>query len=205
VDPTDHAALVALHNSTNGSGWTDSTNWNNGDPCTNNWYGIVCNADATQRVIGIFLDSNNLTGPLPTELGNLTGLQTLDLFDNGLTGPIPSSLGNLSTLFNLYLNSNTLTGPIPSQLGNLTTLLRLWLDDNKLCGNIPTSLDNLTNLMDATGLDLNNNNLFTNVNTALGTFISTKSGGFGDWTTTQTPKGCFPWPTILPAIVGEKQ
>ncbi|WRX21669.1 hypothetical protein QQP08_014156 [Theobroma cacao] len=42
--------------------------------------------------------NNNITGPIPTELGKLSKIQTLDLSDNSFTGEIPTSLGNLRSL-----------------------------------------------------------------------------------------------------------
>lgn len=44
------------------------------------------------------LYSNNITGPIPSDLGNLTSLVSLDLYLNSFTGPIPDSLGKLSKL-----------------------------------------------------------------------------------------------------------
>ena len=44
------------------------------------------------------LNDNDLTGPIPTEFGNLVNLTRLKLDDNELNGKIPSSLGNLSKL-----------------------------------------------------------------------------------------------------------
>ena len=40
----------------------------------------------------LWLDDNELTGAIPSELGNLTSLTRLDLFDNELTGVIPPEL-----------------------------------------------------------------------------------------------------------------
>ena len=45
------------------------------------------------------LYSNQLTGTIPVELGNLSNLQYLQLYSNQLTGTIPVELGNLSNLY----------------------------------------------------------------------------------------------------------
>lgn len=42
--------------------------------------------------------SNNISGTIPKELGNLTMLVSLDLYLNNFTGPIPEELGRLSAL-----------------------------------------------------------------------------------------------------------
>ena len=92
------------------------------------------------------LGENQLTGPIPAELGNLVGLRTLSLNENQLTGAIPAELGNLASLRSLYLRDNQLTGPIPSELGNLASLSRLALSGNQLTGAIPAELGNLASL-----------------------------------------------------------
>ena len=61
------------------------------------------------------LYSNQLTGPVPTELGNLSNLENLSLNNNALTGPIPTELGSLTALRNLALGGNELTGPDPDR------------------------------------------------------------------------------------------
>ncbi|KAK8504756.1 hypothetical protein V6N12_047005 [Hibiscus sabdariffa] len=61
----------------------------------------------------------------------------LNLSHNCLTGPIPSSLGDLSELESLDLSSNKLQGRIPMELNNLGFLEVLNLSQNNLVGLIP--------------------------------------------------------------------
>jgi hypothetical protein len=87
-------ALVALYNSTNGFGWTNNTNW----LVTNtpsDWYGVGIYSG---RVSHLILSSNLLSGPLPSELSNLSFISSLTLDDNLLTGVIPAELSDLSNL-----------------------------------------------------------------------------------------------------------
>src|SRR5688572_8565794 len=78
---TDSLALVALYNSTDGNNWTDKTNWLTGN--VDNWYGIEI---ANSRVTKIALPYNNLAGSIPTEIGNLTKLEYLNLHGNNING-----------------------------------------------------------------------------------------------------------------------
>ena len=87
-----------------------------------------------------------LSGEIPSEIGNLTNLTNLNLSFNELTGEIPTEIGNLTNLESLNLDYNYLTGEIPSSIGNLTNLTYLLLSDNQLTGEIPSEIGNLTNL-----------------------------------------------------------
>ena len=91
-------------------------------------------------------DGVGLTGSIPAQLGNLSGLTSLYLDGNRLTGSIPPRLGRLLKLSWLHLTRNQLTGAIPTQLGALTNLTNLRLEDNRLSGPIPSQLNRLTNL-----------------------------------------------------------
>ena len=64
------------------------------------------------------LDQNELSGEIPPELGNLSGLNRLEIWENRLTGPIPPELGNLTNLTYLSMGGNELTGCVPSALEN---------------------------------------------------------------------------------------
>ena len=139
----DRAALVALYNATGGPNWSSNDNWLSNRPI-GEWYGVT--TDASGRVTAIDLGDNALTGPIPSQLGNLSNLTRLNLAVNQLTGPIPSQLGNLSNLTRSNLTMNRLTGAIPPQLGSLSNLTELYLGDNQFSGPIPSQLGNLTNL-----------------------------------------------------------
>lgn len=113
-------------NSTNGSDWTNNTNWLTGP--VNIWYGIsVINSE----VIQVGLQNNNLTGSIPPEIGNLTKLSVLNLRYNQLSGSIPDGIGNLKLLYLLLINDNFFTGAIPYQIRNLTSLAHIFINNNE--------------------------------------------------------------------------
>jgi len=137
IPSTECEALVALYKSTDGTNWRRNHGWNTNTPCK--WYGVRC---SDGHVTALSLYQNQLSGKIPTELGNLSHLTVLDLSSNQLSGSIPTELGNLSRLKGLSLHSNQLSGPIPTELGNLSHLRSLLLYKNQLCGKIPSELRN---------------------------------------------------------------
>lgn len=140
---TERDALIALYDATNGDAWTNNTNWCT-DADLSEWYGIY--TDNNGKVSSISLSSNNLTGTIPDEIGNLEALWTLNVPYNQLTGEIPASIGKLTNLWSLHLYRNQLTGSIPPELGNMKQLAYCYLDDNQLTGTVPETLGNLTEL-----------------------------------------------------------
>ncbi len=156
-------ALMALYHSTNGDNWTHNTNWGDFYPNYCYWYGITCDNDS--HVVKLELSNNNLTGTIPSDIGNLTELWHLDLGVNNLTGEIPNSIGNLKKLKFLYLWGNKLTGSIPNSIGNLTKLLSLGISFNKLSGSIPSEIGNLTSL---SSIILHKNNLTGTIPSEIG-------------------------------------
>eukprot|EP01018_Ginkgo_biloba_P027868 Gb_30915 [translate_table: standard] len=153
-----------------------SIHWPIGMPILLSVIGRVLNALLAGREL-LNSVSPILGGRLPQQLGCLSRLRALELYDNHFEGQIPR---NLSSLTNLELGSNSLQGSIPVQLGNLVqcnstrigqahqsqqalplrqsvirTHFTLSLQLH-LSGNIPTSLSNSSKL---TLLSLNENQL----------------------------------------------
>ena len=143
VAHNDRGVLEALYHATDGPNWAYSYGWLTDAPLEE-WYGVE--TDASGRVDSLYLVDNQLTGTIPSELGDLSNLVTLDLGGNQLTGAIPSWLGDLSNLVSLVLYGNQLTGAIASELGDLSNLVSLNLGGNQLTGAIPSWLGDLSNL-----------------------------------------------------------
>ena len=95
------------------------------------------------------LSSNQLTGSIPPEIGNLTNLTYLVLFGNQLTGEIPSEIGNLTNLTSLQLSNNQLTGEIPESICNLVgenTII--GISNNQLCPPYPSCIEDYVGYQD---------------------------------------------------------
>ena len=106
-----------------------------------------------------------LTGGIPDSLGEIAGLNSLDLRGNQLTrgksppgflecvicsfwtwaiinllAPSRPVLGANPILRTLYLFNNDLSGSIPAELGNLRELTDVSLGGNRLSGSLPAAL-----------------------------------------------------------------
>ena len=135
----DCEALLASRDILRGE---QSLNWSVNLPISE-WEGIQIHSD---RVYGIDLREAELSGSLPSTLGNLTHLNFLFLNSNQLSGSIPPELVKLENLEYLWLSNNSLSGSIPPELGKLENLESLWLGGNRLSGPIPPELGSLANL-----------------------------------------------------------
>ena len=89
-----------------------------------------------------FEANSYLNGSLPTELGTLSTLKSLDLRDSSFSGSLPTELGSLSLVTVLDLSAaRNLTGTIPTELGKLTNLFGLALSNLwSVNGSIPTEV-----------------------------------------------------------------
>ncbi|KAF8085554.1 hypothetical protein N665_0663s0001 [Sinapis alba] len=86
---------------------------------------------------GMDLSSNELSGVIPEELGNLSRVRALNVSHNFLSGSIPSSFSNLKDIESLDLSYNKLQGSIPQQLTSLISLAVFDVSYNNLSGIIP--------------------------------------------------------------------
>ncbi|KAL5702627.1 hypothetical protein ACHQM5_027822 [Ranunculus cassubicifolius] len=143
-------------------------NWNSLDSNPCKWTYITCSSQGFVTEINIqslplalpfptnlsslkFLEKlvisdANLTGFIPSEIGDCSRLSVIDLSSNSLVGMIPNSLGKLQKLQDLILNSNQLTGKIPVEIGDCVSLKNLFLFDNRLGGSLPNELGKLLSL-----------------------------------------------------------
>ncbi|XP_022761372.1 probable LRR receptor-like serine/threonine-protein kinase At1g06840 isoform X2 [Durio zibethinus] len=159
TDPSEVSALLAVKKQLVDP-MNHLRNWNDGDPCTSNWTGLLCKDnlgnDGYLHVQELQLPNMNLSGTLAPELLQLSHLKILDFMWNELTGSIPKEIGNISTLRLLLLNGNNLSGSLPDELSYLSNLNRLQIDENNLSGQIPKTYADLSSIRH---LHFNNNSL----------------------------------------------
>jgi hypothetical protein len=156
---SQYNALYVLYNETNGNVW----NWINVtsysqpwdftkgehdvNPCLDFWQGIECVCLLSKCDITVLtLNDHNLTGRLPSSIGDLTQLSVLDLRGNHLTSSLPNSFGNFTQLISLDLSLNQLTGVVPASFSFLNNLKSLVLDYNYFANIASAAFDGMTSL-----------------------------------------------------------
>ncbi|KAL2501060.1 LRR receptor-like serine/threonine-protein kinase FLS2 [Forsythia ovata] len=129
-------------------------NWSVSTPvCV--WIGVTCGL-RHQRVTALDISSMNLGGNIPSQLGNLLFLVSINLSINYFYGSLPRELIQLRRLKIIDFGFNSFSGQIPSWFGFLQNLQLLNLRNNSFTGFIPPSLSNISMLQD---LDLSFNPL----------------------------------------------
>jgi hypothetical protein len=111
------------------------------DECS--WSTVVCDMNMTTGVVTeINMASQmNFDGTIPAEIGLLSSLQKLDLYNNSIQGSIPAKLWTLTNLKGLYLNNNQMTGQaMTDATGDLKELVHLYLGNNEFTGSIAATL-----------------------------------------------------------------
>jgi hypothetical protein len=105
------------------------------------WAGITCDSGI---ITAIDLHSYGIAATIPSSVGDLTGLRTLDIGGNAIAGTLPSTLGQLTNLQLLDVSSNKIQGSLPSSLGNLPFIQYLYFANNEITGTLPASFSNLS-------------------------------------------------------------
>lgn len=103
----------------------------------NNFYTFSSNI--LEKMTGMDLSSNMLTGSIPFQIGNLQQIRALNLSHNYFSGSIPNTFSNLAQIESLDLSYNNLSGEIPSQLTNLNYLGIFNVSYNNLSGIAPSA------------------------------------------------------------------
>ncbi|OVA09225.1 Protein kinase domain [Macleaya cordata] len=83
------------------------------------------------------LSFNQISGSLPTNIGNFGVLQNLDLSFNNFSGEPPESFNTLLSLQILKLNQNGFSGRIPSGILKCQNLVSVDLSKNRINGSVP--------------------------------------------------------------------
>lgn len=98
VSYSEWSSLKDIYNSTNGDYWvwkpaSFGATWNFSsfefnDPCQNDWQGVVCTCTTPTAcaITSLNLNSYNLSGFLPSFVGNLSALQHISLHNNRIGG-----------------------------------------------------------------------------------------------------------------------
>ena len=139
-------ALLDLYNSTDGPNWTSendgdtSNDWDINNPIEN-WYGLTIDCD-NETVTVMNLKNNNLSGNIPTSIGNFPNLKFFFFVNNNLLGAVPSSMGNLLKVQSISLNKNNLSGQLPNSFSQLAELVELYIDNNNFSGPFPDLSNN---------------------------------------------------------------
>jgi hypothetical protein len=93
------------------------------------------------------LNRNQLTGPIPTEIGNLKGVKEVLMGNNDFTGGLPEEISQWTLLETLQIPRNPrLGGRFPDSFWNLTT--PSWIDIRgcNMTGSIGEGVAGMNNL-----------------------------------------------------------
>uniref|UniRef100_A0A7N2N0L1 non-specific serine/threonine protein kinase n=1 Tax=Quercus lobata TaxID=97700 RepID=A0A7N2N0L1_QUELO len=109
---------------------------------------------ASTKLEILSLSVNNLSGPIPNFLGNITTLRYMNIENNLFSGMVPLELGKLFNLEILRISSNNFTGRMPDFFQSWKQLEKLEIQASGFEGPIPSSISILSNLTELRISDL---------------------------------------------------
>ncbi|KAF3446426.1 hypothetical protein FNV43_RR11605 [Rhamnella rubrinervis] len=115
--------------------------WENAD-----LFGSFPKSNWRSPLVFLTLAFTSFSGELPSSIGNLRSLQSLDLQSCNFTGSIPASLGNWTQITYIDLQFNNFTGLVPFSFSNLKQLTYLDLSHKKFIGQFPDVFSNFSRL-----------------------------------------------------------
>ncbi|CAN1351709.1 Probable LRR receptor-like serine/threonine-protein kinase At1g07650 [Linum perenne] len=101
---------------------------------------------ATLKLVELYLMGNQLSGPFPKVVTNITTLRNLSIEANQFSGRIPPEIGRMINMERLHINSNAFTGELPVHLTKMVNLIDIRISDNNFSGKIPDFISRLTKL-----------------------------------------------------------
>ncbi|KAH7567595.1 hypothetical protein ACOSP7_010421 [Xanthoceras sorbifolium] len=127
-------------------GFRNLSSLQNFDASTNMLEGDLSEVGFLSNLVTLQLFENQFSGEVPAELGKFQNLVNLSLYTNKLTGPLPQELGSWAEFDFIDVSENLLTGPIPPDMCKRGTMRGLLMLQNKLTGEIPSSYANCLTL-----------------------------------------------------------
>ncbi|KAI2501735.1 hypothetical protein MHU86_12741 [Fragilaria crotonensis] len=166
----DRYMLALMYAAWKGYEWTRQDNWllttESHCECVNGLtLSIPTELGLLKNLKSLEVDHNNLAGRIPTEIFRISNLDFVDLSSNNLSGTIPTEIGSAITCREFRIQSNTLTGSIPTQVGDMDGLTVWASSGNRGDGAIPTEFGKLVNLVT---LDLSDMGLSGSIITEFG-------------------------------------
>lgn len=119
----EREALIAIYNALDGDNWTNNENWCSDKP-VGDWENVHTDSDG--YVVSLQLSFIGATGDIPTQIGDLTNLVSLQIGDSEILS-IPPQIGNLKKLERLDIGGHQIIS-IPKEIDNLINLkyLSIW-------------------------------------------------------------------------------
>ncbi len=170
----DLAVLETLYQSMTGDIWNNNTNWLDPTQPISTWFGIT---ETNGRVTRIDLNTNQLQGTIPPEIGDLTMLDYLDLRSNFLFGNLPTELGNLQNATWFDFRFNSFDGEIPSSIATIPNLFVFIVSNNNFSGTLPDFSTQSTNALDFLWIE-NNQFVFADFENEFSTYSTNIGSNF---------------------------